>query len=660
MLLAEVLVNRPLEQSYYYTVPDGMDFDLFYRVEVNFGGKKIIALVINIIEDHEIRDDLKGIKLKPVIKVIDSAPIMDRRLYELSEWIAKFYICAPGESAFALIPSAKNPKKLSISYTFNGRLAPLNNEQKIAFEAVKPAIGTFKRFLLHGITGSGKTEVYKHLVREALEKNYSVIILIPEIALTPQTLERFYNSFGPTIAVYHSRLTPSQRLGEWKRAQSGEARVVIGPRSAVFLPVQNLGLIIMDEEHESSYKSGQTPRYHARQVAYFRCKKENAVLLLGSATPQIESYYAATRGEMQLLKIDKRYGNSSIPDVEIIDMKTNNKGNSLISEKLFMAMLEEMNAGYQILLFLNRRGFSPVLMCANCGHVMSCPNCDVPLTLHKKQHILKCHHCDYTEPLPERCPKCGSTDFKELGTGTEKLDTRLTEMFPQKKIARMDLDTTKGKNRYKEILESMKKGEIDILVGTQMIAKGHDIAGINLVGALMPDIILNIPDFRSPERAFILLTQVIGRAGRRQHQGRAFIQTYLPEHEAIVAASRQDYVGFFNEEIKKRQAFQYPPFVRLGRAVVRGTDIKKVESFVSDLKKWQTKIKNSFPDIITLGPVSCPMEKLNNQYRYHVILKSKNIFGINMMLSAIKTFYKKHRLSGNLYLELDIDPLNLI
>ncbi len=660
MLLVEVVLNVPLEKNFHYTIPEGMDLDRFYRLQVNFGGRKMMALALAIHEDRDVGEQLQGIKLKPVEKVLDNEPVLDERLYQLAEWLRDYYLCSLGEALFTILPAARNPRYFPLPFVFHDTLARLNQEQQSAYEQILPGLGTNSAYYLHGITGSGKTEVYKHLVRSCLAMNKTVIILIPEIALTPQTLERFYNSFGDKVAVYHSKLSPGERLGEWKRCQRGEAQVLIGPRSAIFLPMKDLGLIIIDEEHESSYKSGNKPRYHARQVAFFRCKQENAALVLGSATPQLESYYHAQTGKMKLIELQQRFGTSRIPQVEILDLRAEEKGNTLFSQKLFLEVIQAMQAGQQTLLFLNRRGFSPVLLCQECGYVAQCPNCDVSLTLHKQKQLLKCHHCGYQSGIPHSCPQCQNIAFKEMGSGTERLESHISELFPQARVARMDLDTTRGKYQYEEILSDLKKGKIDILVGTQMIAKGHDIAGINLVGAILPDIILNIPDFRSAERTFILLTQVIGRAGRRELQGKAVIQTYMPEHYAITMASHQDFKGFYKLEMEKRRQFRYPPFTRLGRAVVRGVKLEQVMEFSENLKNFLTPYKGHKEELEILGPVSCPMEKLNNQYRYHIILKSMNIQRINHMLAGVKDFFQKHKLSAYLFLELDIDPQNLI
>lgn len=668
MRLAEIAVNVPLEDAYTYIIPDNMEPKLYARVEVNFGGRKLTGFVMNLLSDDDpaVQERFKDIQLKEIDKLIDDNPIIDERVIEIAQWMSRFYICPFGETIAAATPSAKKPKKYKHSFHYNGELPKLNDEQQMAFEDIAPAIktGTGGSYLIHGVTGSGKTEVYKYLVQEALSAGKSTILLIPEISLTPQNLERFYQSFGEEVSIYHSKLTQNEKLGEWMRALMGESHVVIGPRSAVFSPVKNLGLIIIDEEHESSYKSNNSPRYHARQIAYHRAKTEGAVLVFGSATPQIETYYHAKQGTFKLVELKKRYGEAGLPEVTILDLKTKEEEKSLISGELLKKMMETLAQKKQVLLFLNRRGFSPVLICKDCGHTFDCPNCNVSLTYHRSINRLNCHHCGHTIRIPERCPSCESLNLIELGSGTEKLESLIEGYFPNYVIERMDLDTTRSKNSYVEILRKVKSHEADILIGTQMVAKGHDIAGIHLVGVVLPDIILNIPDFRSAEKTFILLTQVIGRAGRRDSRGEAIIQTYLPDHYSIQMAARQDYEGYYNLELEKRKIFRYPPFSRIGRFVVRGPDLDKVTAFASLLKEYLTRrkqaIQSSFKGMEILGPVSCPLEKLKNNYRYHIIIKSNHINEINSIIRTFRDIYKKSPYTRTLNIEIDIDPVSLV
>ncbi|OHD56257.1 MAG: primosomal protein N' [Spirochaetes bacterium GWF1_51_8] len=661
MKLAEVVVNVPLEQTFYYIVPDGMEIVPLSRVKVNFAGRNLPAFVLRLLDSNEAGGELKDIKLKEISGTLDRVPVINNTTLKIAEWMSGQYLSPLGESLFCIAPPARKPAPHKHPFAYTGEFSRLNTEQAEAVSAIEPEIGKPASFLIHGITGSGKTEVYKHLARRALDMGRSAIILIPEISLTAQTLRRFYESFGNEVAIYHSRLSDGERLGEWMRALRGEARVVIGPRSAVFAPVKNLGLIIIDEEHEPSYKSGSAPRYHARQVAMYRSRMENAAVVLGSATPQLETYFHARTGAIRLIELKNRYGKATIPKTDIVDMKAEGKGNSMISGPLMKRILETFDKQKQVLLFINRRGFSPSMICGDCGHRFECPSCDVSLTYHKKDHRLVCHHCGYTAALPEKCPSCRSIDLKSVGMGTEKIEDGLSAMFPGHSILRMDLDTTRNKHGFDEILEKIRNHKADLIVGTQMVAKGHDLPGIHLVGALLPDITLNLPDFRSPERNFILLTQVVGRAGRRDIPGEAIIQTYMPDHYSITSAAKQDYVEFYDMEIKKREMFGYPPFTRIARLVFRAKDKEKLEAFVEKLKQYIEGLRRGISaDTKILGPVSCPLEKLNNQYRYHIIIKSGKYQQIKSIAQNIRDYFQSSKSVPSLFLEIDIDPLSML
>lgn len=660
MRLAEVVVNVPFDKRFHYILPDDMNVPLYSRVAVDFKNRKTEAFVTAVIDESELKENLTGVELKTVRKLIDKEPIVNNMTIEIAEWLSRYCLSSFGETLFAITPSASKPATREEKYYYTGEIARLNVEQQDAYLAMKPSIGTNAAYLLHGVTGSGKTEVYKKLAADCIADGRSVIILIPEISLTPQTLERFRVSFGDAVALYHSRLSQGERLSEWMRAFHGEAKIMIGPRSAIFAPMRNLGLIIVDEEHEASYKSQNSPRYHARQVAFFRSKRENAALVLGSATPQIETYYHALEGSIKLVELKSRYQTPSLPTVKIVDMKAEDDNNRALSSELFLSLAKTLGEKKQALLFLNRRGFAPSLICENCGHTFECPNCDVALTLHKNDRHLECHHCGRTESVPAKCPNCGGAALKEVGSGTERLESRLAEQFPNARIVRMDADTTRKKDSFEDMWNEVKSGRADILVGTQMVAKGHDIAGLKLVGAILPDITLSLPDFRSSERAFILLTQVIGRAGRRAETGEAVIQTYMPEHYSITSAAAQDYRQFYDVEIKKRETFGYPPFARIGRIVFRGRDLEVLRKFVQSLQTACETFARNAPDVKILGPVTCPMEKLNNQYRYHIILKSQNVSAILKVMNTVKDFFKADKNSRNLHIELDLDPTNMI
>lgn len=659
--IAEIALGVPLDKVFSYLLPEGMEATPYLRVKVPFAGRVMNGIITRIYPKEEASEELKAIELKTVIGPVDDRVIMTPDLIKTADWMSRYYLHSPGEIFEAMLPDCVRPRRYKHPYVESGRLPELNPEQEAAFEALKPLIGSPETALLHGVTGSGKTEVYKHLVMDCLKQGRSAIVLIPEISLTPQTLERFYQAFGELVGVYHSKLSGGERFGEWMRALNGEVKVMIGPRSAVFAPVRDLGLIIIDEEHESSYKSQNAPRYHAAQVAHFRSRNEKALIVLGSATPRIESYYYAKKGEIRLVELKSRYGQRPLPEVQTLDLterKMTEK--SLISQELLLEMGRMLSEGKQSLIFLNRRGFSPVLVCGSCGHTFKCPDCSVSLTYHRNDHSLNCHHCGHAEGVPPKCPSCGSTELKDLGSGTERVEHQIEALFPKARIERMDLDTTRGKHSHEEILGRMKQGEADILIGTQMVAKGHDIAGIDLVGVILPDIILNIPDFRSSERTFVLLTQVIGRAGRESGKGRAIIQTYASGHEAVVCASRQDYQAFYGKEIQTREAFYYPPFCRLGRVVIRSKDPVVLKDWVEALRPMVSGLSRPGQPLRILGPVTCPLEKLQNYYRYHIIFKSITYNDINMCLRKIKEYWRNSKNGRHIHLELDVDPVSMV
>ncbi len=439
----------------------------------------------------------------------------------------------------------------------------LNGDQSLAIYRILNS--NRKLFLIHGVTGSGKTEIYMHLVKKLMEKDKDSIILVPEISLTPQMVERFKGRFGKNIAVFHSKLSDGERFDEWMRVKRGEVKVAIGARSAVFLPFKNLGSIIIDEEHESSYKSDSNPKYNARDIAELRCMNEGCKIILGSATPSLETYYRSKNKIIDLITIKERIEGASMPEVKIVDMReelmSGNK--SIFSRELFEDISTRLEKKEQIILFLNRRGFSTFVSCRECGYVFKCKNCDISLTYHNRDSSLRCHYCGASMRIPKQCPKCNSKYVKYFGAGTEKVEKAIKKYFPEVRTLRMDLDTTRTKNAYENIYNTFKKGEADILIGTQMIAKGLDFENVTLVGVLAADMSLNLPDYRSGERTFQLITQVSGRAGRGKKQGKVLIQSYNPENYSITSAAKNDYEGFYNKEIKIRKDMDYPPFSKI-------------------------------------------------------------------------------------------------
>ncbi len=664
-LLAEVVLNVPLHSTFYYIIPQefqNQDLSL-KRVNVHFGRREDIAFVLRVIPEEEAPIDLKKLKsVKEIESIIDEVPIFTNELLHLGERVSEYYHAPIGEVIFTMLPPLKEGKQFKNPYIGHSKSFTPNEEQQLAFDQMKPHVGTCSTFLLQGVTGSGKTEVYKLLAKECLSKGKGGIILVPEIALTDQTLRRFSEEFGSTIALFHSKLSPAERVSEWFRVLKGEASLVIGPRSAIFAPMNNLGLIIIDEEHDPSYKAMDSPRYHARGVAFMRSKKESALLVFGSATPSIESRYASEQGIVNRVVLNSRFSDTPLPKVEIVDLKQEKTGNNFLSELLFKKLIENLSQQKQSLIFLNRRGFSPSLLCKDCGFFFRCPNCDIGMTWHRQEGKVKCRYCDFEDIAPNTCPECGGYDIKDVGHGTEKLEDSLQNLLPSARILRLDLDTARQKQGSEKILKAMRNHEADILVGTQMIAKGHDIANITLVGALFPEIMLSLPDFRASERTFSLLSQAIGRAGRRDTQGQAVIQTYLADHFAVQLSITQDYEQFYKEEIQIRKDFNYPPFVKMGRIVFRALDenhliqlnylLKKV------IKKQASAIKEQ--NLEVLGPSPCPIERINKYYRYHILIKSKNHGSMLRLVSYLYKVYKSYPNYDKLKVEIDLDPTQIL
>ncbi|HHV62650.1 MAG TPA: primosomal protein N' [Firmicutes bacterium] len=489
--------------------------------------------------------------------------------------------------------------------------------------------------LLHGVTGSGKTEVYLQAIAHARELGRSAIVLVPEISLTPQMVERFCSRFGDDVAVLHSRLSMGERFDEWRRIRRGEAGIVIGARSAIFAPARDLGLIIIDEEHEASYKQDEAPRYDAREVARVRAKVEPAVLVLGSATPSIEAYHRAMTGEYTYARLPDRVSGRPLPAVHVIDLREELKaGNrTIFSRRLREAIADRLTRREQIILFLNRRGHSTFVLCRECGHVLRCPHCDVSLTYHAEDARMLCHYCDWEERVPEVCPRCGSIYIKYFGIGTERVEREVKSSFPGARVLRMDVDTTRRKGSHRRMLDGFRKGEYDILVGTQMIAKGLDFPGVTLVGVVTADTSLNLPDFRSGERTFQLLEQVAGRAGRGASPGEVIIQTYSPDHYSIRFAASHDYEGFYREEIKTREELVYPPFAHIIAMIVSSSDVSVAAGVAQELAsalRARLKAGESSGRVFdVLGPAPCPLARIGGSYRWQVALKCPDALAAN-------------------------------
>lgn len=527
----------------------------------------------------------------------------------------------------------------------------LNSEQKCAVNMVKKYKNEFKPFLLFGVTGSGKTEVYMNMIDNIIKDGKSAIVLVPEISLTPQLVNNFKNRFGKNIAVLHSGLNNGEKYDEWRKIYRNEVKIVIGARSAVFAPLNNLGIIIIDEEHTSTYKQDSTPRYNAIDVALFRGKYNNIPVVLGSATPSVESYTRAQMGIYELITLPKRI-NNNLPEVKLIDMASEiRKGNRVISKELQDRLNNCLNNNEQAIVLLNRRGYSTTVTCHNCGYKVICPNCDIPLTYHKKSNTMKCHYCDYTTYKPSICPKCSSKDINQFGLGTEKLEEIISKMFPNSRVIRMDVDTTSKKGSHKKIFEAFKNHEYDILIGTQMISKGLDFANVTLVGVINGDASLNIPDFRNSERTFSLLNQVAGRAGRGDKKGYVIIQGFNLNHYSIVKAKEHDYVGFYEEEMNIRKILKYPPFYNFSIIKIVGIDY---EVCYNEANRICNYLRDKLNEVTVLGPSNCFIPKINNNYYIQITLKYKKS---NNLINELKFINDKYSSNKKIRIEIDINPL---
>jgi primosomal protein N' (replication factor Y) (superfamily II helicase) len=539
---------------------------------------------------------------------------------------------------------------------------PLTEQQELALNPIKETITSHKHdvFLVHGVTGSGKTEIYLQAIQEVIKQGKEAIVLVPEISLTPQMVKRFKGRFGNDVAVMHSALSNGEKYDEWRKIHAKEVKVVVGARSAIFAPFENLGIIIIDEEHETTYKQEDQPRYHARDVAIKRGQYHQCPVVLGSATPTLESYARAKKGVYQLATLDKRTNNKAMPTVEIIDMRNElHEGNrTMFSVALKHEMENAIERGEQIVLLLNRRGYSTFVMCRDCGHVKRCPHCDIALTYHKNSNQLKCHYCAYEERLPLVCPECNSESIRYFGTGTQRVEEALTQLIPHASIIRMDVDTTRKKGAHEKLLKKFANKEADILLGTQMIAKGLDFANVTLVGVLTSDSMLHLPDFRSSEKTFQLLTQVSGRAGRHELPGRVIVQTYTPEHYSIQLASEYDYEKFFLHEMQIRKKFRYPPYVFLALITVSHQNHVKAVQIASRIAQLLLKVVSK--DTIVLGPTPSPIARMKDRYRYQCMIKYKNEPKLRSSIKKIMDLYVDEMRKEDLTITVDMQPYHLM
>jgi|YNPMSStandDraft_2_1061718.scaffolds.fasta_scaffold00088_3 primosomal protein N' (replication factor Y) len=691
-MFVNVYVNYPLDKKLIYFLDESeinndISF-LFKRVIVDFNNQKVLGIIVD--EHVSCPKNIKD-KVKKIIKVLDSFPVIDQNQMEIANWIKNNYFCSIEEALFLFIPKAIKKievdiKKYSVNFDDKNYIdnsfkdksikqinyednIKLTEEQSRILEKIIESIdkNQFTPFLLHGITGSGKTEVYFKVINYLIKKDYQTVLLIPEISLTPQMINFFYKRLGDIVAVIHSKLKPGEKLYFYEKIKNNKAKVIIGPRSVLFSPFLNLRGIIIDEEHDDSYKSNTKPRFSTRNLAYFIAKKYNTVLIFGSATPTLETYFSAQKGFLHYLHLTKRYNNIPLPEIEIVDLRNEKKfGDYYLTEKLVNNIRETLQNGEQVILFINRRGFSSIVVCKNCGKPVICENCSIPLTYHKKNEKLICHYCAFEKEHLEVCPYCGEKGLDYSGIGTEKVEELIKKIFKDYVVERFDRDSIKSSQNFKDIIERFYEKKINILVGTQMISKGHHFPSVGLVGIINADIYLNFPDFRANEKTFQLIVQVSGRSGRGLKRGKVLIQTLRPEHYAISYSKNHDYEKFFKQELKLRAALKYPPFSRILRIVVRSPNKEKAFKLIQKIAIFILKITNNkiveenigktkFLNIV--GPAIAPIEKIDKNYRYHIFIKSNDVENLKKIGALL---YNEFKNQEDLFIEIDLDPVNML
>ncbi|MCL2424747.1 MAG: primosomal protein N' [Oscillospiraceae bacterium] len=661
-VVAQVAVSAAtfhIDKPYDYLVPPELVNKALsgVRVLVPFGrGNKMSEGVILTLK---IADDVT--KLKTVDSLIDEKPILSAENLKLALWMSDRFFCTVYDALRSMMPakvSSKRKKKEKEHKAANADDIRLSKEQQVVYDELLPLLdsNTPEAALLYGVTGSGKTLVYIKLIKAALSSDKTAIVLVPEIALTPQTVSIFSSHFGDAVAVLHSALANGQRYDEWKRIHDADVRVVVGTRSAVFAPLTNIGLIVIDEEQEYTYKSGNPPRYHAREIAKYRITHSSGLLLMASATPSVDSMYAAKTGKYSLLNLKNRFNERELPPVLVVDMKKElaTGNDSSISSVLRDELEKNINAGEQSILFINRRGANPVVACGECGFTYKCLHCSVSMTYHISNKRLLCHYCGYSIPTPESCPEC-SGKLKYIGTGTQKVEVELNELFPDVKIIRMEADTTSRVNSHKKLLSDFRKQKAQILLGTQMVTKGLDFENVTLVGVISADLSLYMSDYRSNEKTFSLITQVVGRSGRGEKPGRAIIQTFTPEHKVISLASNQDYDGFYESEISIRQLLGSPPVRDLIALTTIGSNESKVAASCSRLKASLQGYFRGDSSIKLLGPAPTAVSKVNNQYRYRLLVNCVNNKRVREVIAHVIKQFARDNLNRGVTVIADAD-----
>ena len=658
----EVITSLPIDRTFQYKVTGREAYppEVGKRVHISFRNSNRIGYIVKL-EDKPVIENPK-----PLVDIIDEYPIFTKELMDLASWIKDYYFCSWGEALEAMIPGGLKHGKTTMTARAEEEKysaeptsphTPNKEQEKVLGEMMKClAEKKHEVFLLHGITGSGKTEIYLQVMERVLSMGRSGIMLVPEISLTPQTVERFISRFGEKVAVFHSRMLQSSRFAEWKRIKDGEARVVVGPRSAVFSPFRDPGVFIVDEEHEPSYKQEDVPRYHAREVAIKRAQMAGVPVILGSATPSLESYHKAVSGVYRLVELTQRIEEKELPNVKIVDMRMEfgtRTGAEVISHIMSEALKKDVKKHQQALIFLNRRGFATFIICRKCGSVLKCSNCDSPMVFHEKKDELICHYCNKRLVPLKICPACEGDYLMYKGTGTQKVESELKKILPEARLARMDSDAMSKRGSHDRVLRDFKDHKIDVIIGTQMIAKGLDFPRVTLVGVVSADANLNLPDFRSGERTFNLITQVAGRAGRGDLGGEVIVQTFTPEHYAISHAAKHDYHGFYNSEIQSRKELSFPPFVSLIKLTLRS---RKEENVMKSTERLKERILRVLKEEKLLGPAPAPMSKLRGYYRWNILVKTKDI---EKTTARLRDTLKNFSRGPGVFLAVDVDPMSM-
>ena len=664
-LFFDLVFDIPANRAFTYRIDEKGEAAAGKRAMVPFGKRGKDSLGYIIAGRDVPPQGLDESAIKPIRRVVDETVIFEERDIELARWLSAYYLCGLGQAVSAMIPSGRRMVSYPSLSVEGDELAPaalsLSSEQEAALEAItaagedpqaRPALPPM--FYLYGITGSGKTEVFLRAAEYMLKEGRSVIYLVPEISLTHQTAELIGKRFGSAAATLHSGMSPSARLSEWSRIRSGEAPVVVGPRSAVFAPVKNLGLVIIDEEHDGSYKSGNTPRYHARQTAIRRCSVEGAKLVMGSATPSAEAWKLMAEGTIKRLNLSLRLSGGSMPEIRPVSLE---KTEGCLTEELKEEIRITARMKRQTILFLNRRGYAHFYHCPSCGYEQSCRRCSVSLTWHKSRGKALCHYCGYSEAPPSACPCCGSLEASYRGFGTEMIEEEVRRTFPELRIRRADADAAGKSGALEETLAMFKGGYIDILLGTQMVAKGLNFPGVRLVGVILADTGLHLPDFRAAERTFSLIVQVAGRAGRYFPDGKVIVQTLRMGDPVITRSCAIDIEGFFKAELAQRESLKFPPYTRLIRLNLRCRDAARADAAIKRLASIAAPLIPPGADM--LGPAECPISVISGNHRRHLILRGKAMGALHAAARAAIERYE-HGRDGRVYLEVDVDPVSLL